>query len=257
VTRSLRIPALLAAFALATPALAASAPSPTVAEQYLLAAANQERAARGLTPLHRDPNLAVAAEQHARVMASHQSISHQFAGEPELAARAAAAGAHFSVVEENVAEGPNPITLHTLWMHSPHHRENLLNPAIDSAGIGVVSRNGQLYAVEDFARAVRPERLSDQEAAIASLLTQHHLRIASGPANLAAARETCAMETGYAGTRRPWFIMRFTTSSLDALPPELTARLASGKYHEAAVGACPALNTGNFTGFNLAVLLYP
>ncbi len=51
--------------------------SVSVAEQYLLAAANQERVARGLPQLHRDPQLARAAAQHARLMAEHGGISHQ------------------------------------------------------------------------------------------------------------------------------------------------------------------------------------
>ena len=69
-----------------------SSDSVSVAEQYLLAAANQERVARGLSVLHRDSQLARAAAQHARSMAAHGSISHQFAGEPELTERGASAG---------------------------------------------------------------------------------------------------------------------------------------------------------------------
>lgn len=63
--------------------------TPTVAEQYLLAAANQERAARNLPLLRRDPLLARAPAQQAQAVAAHGSISHQFPGEPELARRAA------------------------------------------------------------------------------------------------------------------------------------------------------------------------
>jgi len=38
-------------------------------------------------------------------------------------------------------------------MHSPPHRANLLDKDMDSVGIGVVERNGELFAVEDFSKA--------------------------------------------------------------------------------------------------------
>jgi hypothetical protein len=229
----------------------------TVAEQYLLSAANQERAALGLQQLHRDPLLALAALQHAHQMAAHAAISHQFPGEPELTARASTAGVRFSVVEENVGEAPSAVKIHDLWMHSAGHRANLLDPAIDTAGISVIERNGELYAVEDFAKAVRSFSLEEQESAIAALVTQPGLTVlANSPDSTAAARQTCAMSTGYAGARKPWFVMRFTSDSLAILPAELKTRIASGRFHQAAIGACTS-STGPFTAYNLAVLLYP
>jgi uncharacterized protein YkwD len=38
-------------------------------------------------------------------------------------------------------------------MKSPQHRANILDGDMDSTGIGVVKRNGQLFAVEDFSKA--------------------------------------------------------------------------------------------------------
>lgn len=232
--------------------------SSSIAEQYLLVAANQERAARGLQPLHRDPALARAAARHAELMAEHGGISHQFPGEPELTARGAGAGVAFSRIEENVAEAPNAAAIHEMWMHSDEHRANLLDPSIDAAGISVVQRGGEFYAVEDFARTTRAVGLSDQEAAIAALMhKQASIAILSATSDVAAARQTCAMETGYAGQRRPWFVMRFSSASLDRLPEELTSRLATGKYHQASVGACASDGSSSFTSYNIAVLLFP
>lgn len=230
----------------------------SIAEQYLLAAANQERAARGLQPLHRDPALARAAAKHAEQMAAHGGISHQFAGEPELTERGANAGVAFSLIEENVAESPDAAAIHQMWMNSDHHRANLLDPSIDAAGISVVRRGGEFYAVEDFAKMTRSMGLGDQEAAIAALVRKRaSVSIASNANDVTVARQTCAMDSGYAAGRKPWFIMRFTAASLDRLPEELNSRLATGKYHQAAVGAC-AVNTGSpFTSYNIAVLLYP
>jgi uncharacterized protein YkwD len=236
----------------------ASSNSATVAEQYLLSAANQERESRGLPLLHRNSLLASAAEQHAQLMAEHRGISHQFPGEAELTNRGASAGVAFSAISENVAEAPSVVQIHDMWMHSEHHRENLLDPNIDSAGISVVVRGGELYAVEDFAKTVRAVNLNQQESAIASLVAR------SGPVTLArdsetvsTARQTCSMSTGFAGSRKPWFVMRFTSDSLNQIPGELKTRLATGKYHEAAVGACTSTGQSPFTSYAFAVLLYP
>lgn len=253
---------MLAIAALLTSAIAQAAGGPadavSVAEQYLLAAANQERAARGLQPLHRDPALAIAAAQHAEQMAEHGGISHQFSGEPELTRRGAGAGAAFSLIEENVAEAPDASEIHEMWMNSEHHRANLLDPSIDAAGISVVRRGGEFYAVEDFARTTRALGLADQEAAVAALVRRKApVAIAGSASDVAVARETCAMDTGYTGTRKPWFIMRFTAASLDRLPEELNSRLATGKYHQASVGACAGDASSPFTSYNVAVLLYP
>jgi uncharacterized protein YkwD len=252
--------ALAVLLAVAAPAQAQNivdvAPA-TVAEQYLLAAANQDRAALGLAPLHRDPTLVRAALTHARTMAAHQTISHQFPGEPDLSARGAAAGVRFSAISENVGEAPSAVTMHDLWMHSPGHRANLLDSTADSVGISVVARGGQLYAVEDFARSVRAMTLNDQESAVAALLAGPRLQVEWSAATTSAARETCAMSTGYAGATRPWFVMRFTADSLTALPAELQTRIASGRYRQAAVGACSPAAASPFTGYTIAVLLYP
>lgn len=232
--------------------------SGSVAEQYLLAAANQERAERGLQPLHRDAALARVAARHAEQMAEHGSISHQFSGEPELTQRGASAGVAFTLIEENVAEAPSAVQIHEMWMNSEHHRNNLLEPSIDAAGISVVQRDGVFYAVEDFARTTRVMSVADQEAAVAALVRgRARVTIETAASDISAARETCAMDTGYTGGRKPWFVMRFTSASLDRLPDELNSRLATGKYHKAEVGACAGDASSPFTSYNIAVLLFP
>ncbi len=64
--------------------------------------------------------------------------------------RGQAAGARFSVISENVAEAPSALMIQDAWMNSPKHRENLLDPRVDSIGIRVIARGDRLYAVEDF-----------------------------------------------------------------------------------------------------------
>jgi hypothetical protein len=233
--------------------LASPRPSINLAERYLLVAANQERAARGLTPLVWDAMLASAADDHARMMAARGTISHHFAEELELSERSALAGARFSLIAENVAEAPLAIEIHDGWMHSEGHRANLLDPEVDAIGIAVVSRHGQLYAVEDFARVTRPLTLADQEEAVALLLRDSGLNIRATTSD---ARQTCATSSGYSGSKRPEFILRYNASTLDRLPDEFLPIIAKGRYREAMVGACDDSESYPFTGYRIVILLY-
>jgi uncharacterized protein YkwD len=123
------------------------------AERQLFNAVNQERKAHGLPSLKSDEALTTAARQHAQRMAEQGTISHQLLGEPNLLSRARATGAHFSWLSENVDEGQNPTAIHQSFMKSPQHRANILDSDMDSVGIGVAERNGQMFAVEDFSKA--------------------------------------------------------------------------------------------------------
>jgi hypothetical protein len=226
----------------------------SIAEQYLFRAANAEREQRGLRPLRWDERLSRAANEHAREMAARANISHQYRGEADLAVRGKMAGARFSVIAENVAEAPTAVTIHEAWMNSEGHRANLLDPHVDSVGISVLRRDGQLYAVEDFDRSVATLTFADQEDAVGTLLRQTGtVAVLPGTRD---ARRTCAMETGFAGQRRPWFVMRFTAGELNRLPSTLREQLASGRFREAVVGACSAEDEEGFTAFRIAVLLF-
>jgi len=202
-----------------------------------------------------DETLHRAAQRHAGEMAARESISHQYPGELDLAERGHAAGAKFTVISENVAEAWSAPEIHDAWMHSPDHRANLLDPRVNSVGISVMRRGRQLYAVEDFDRTMESMSFAQQESAIAELL-RTEARLSMLP-NVEDARRTCEMSSGYAGARKPWFVQRFTTSSLDRLPETLRQKLATGKYHSAVVGACEARGSGSFTPYAIAVLLFP
>jgi hypothetical protein len=228
--------------------------APTVAEQYLMASANAERAQRGIRPLRWDRALYDSANYHAQIMAERESISHQYEGEPELTARGQVAGARFSVISENVAEAPSALLIEQAWMNSPHHRDNLLDPRVDSIGIRVISRGDRLYAVEDFDRSVMNLSLDQQEIAVGQMM-QLRSSVAIVPAS-EDARRTCSMGSGYAGDRRPWFVMRYTATDLTQLPKMLEQSLASGGYHAAEVGACPVEGTQNFSAYSIAVMLF-
>jgi uncharacterized protein YkwD len=217
--------------------------------------ANQARAQAGAGPLKWDPALALAARQHCLRMAADNSISHQYPNEPDVSERAAQAGAHFSLIEENVAVAPSPDAIHDAWMHSPGHRANLLNPKVDHVGVAVVAGRNGLYAVADYERAVPVLSQSQIEAQVAGLL--HGVAILPDPT---LARKACAAEGAMprpAFGPRPRFVLFWEDAQLTQLPKNLVDALASGQYHQASVGSCSAQGEeGSFTTYHIAVLLY-
>ena len=233
-----------------------TAPQPAKAEQ-LFAMANATRAEEGRGRLAWDQALADAAMKHCMRMAAEGPISHQYKGEPDLTARAADTGAHFSLIEENIAVGPFPGSIHQGWLDSPGHRANLLNSDIDHVGIAVVAAKGVLFAVADYARAVPVLTQSQVEAHIGSLLRAQGLALLRDNKN---ARAACRLDKGLpsvTGANSPQFVMRWQDANLDQLPPRLLTNLGKGLYRQAEVGSCPPheANTA-FTVFRVAVLLY-
>lgn len=225
--------------------------------EQLFALANLERMHAGLAVLKWDPALAEAARQHCLLMAKEGPISHRYGGEQSLTERAAAAGAHFSLIEENVAVGPSADAINEEWMHSPPHRANLLNPAVDRIGTAVVAARGTLYAVSDFSTAVQQLSQTEIEGRVASLIRVSGVAILPNPAQ---AREACQTDRGMPKSRpgmQPRFLMRWQSSSLDALPKVLSQKLASGEYRDASVGSCrPEGTQDSFAAYRVAVLLY-
>lgn len=225
--------------------------------EQIFALANHARHIAGVGQLRWDPALAAAALYHCRWMVREGQIAHRYGGEPSLAERAANAGAHFGVIEENVAIGPSAAGIHEEWMESPGHRTNLLSPDVDSVGIAVIAGRGVLYAVADYSQGVPSLTASQVEGRVADLIRVSGIAIAN---DHALARAACAMDSGFprsAGGSQPRFIMRWQDSDLDKLPQALADKLGSGNYRTAAVGSCPAQGSGTgFSAYRVAVLLY-
>jgi hypothetical protein len=229
-----------------------SRPPASTAESMLLDAANRDRTAAGLVPLHWDAALAVAARQHAQRMVAMNALSHQFPGEPPMQDRARHAGARFSLIAENVAEGPNVPGLHTQWMNSPPHRANLLDRGLNAVGIAVLPSGNMLFAVEDFAVTVATLSLDAQESQVASEIAARGLHTVKATPD---ARKTCELDRGWAG-QRPASVLRYETSDVHRLPDDVDQKIGSGKYRSAAVGACEASGGDDFAHFRIAILLY-
>jgi hypothetical protein len=226
------------------------------AVQQLYVLANQTRAENGAGRLRWDPALAAAALNHCRRMVAEGPLSHRYPGEPDLAERAGQVGAHFSVLEENLAIGPTAAAVHDQWMNSPGHRRNLLSTDVDRVGIAVIASRGVLYAAAEYSRGVESFGPREAENRVAALIRPSGVTISSDPS---VARSVCVMQAGAHLSANPYpgFIMRWQDSQLEQLPGALVDRLSTGKYRRAAVGSCPAQGTqGTFTAYRFAVLLY-
>ena len=221
--------------------------------RILFESANRERSAHLLPPLKWNAVLAAAAAQHASRMAAQNTLSHQLPGEPAMMDRASRAGARFSALAENVAEGPNAEEIHHQWMKSPPHRANLLDPQLDSVGIAVSARGGTLFAVEDFSLEAGKLSIGEQESIVNAKLRSRGLRLLTETAD---ARRSCVLDNGYAGKHVPSFVLHYATPDVGTLPDMLEQRVRTGKYRAAVVGACPSNGKVGPSNYRLAVLLF-
>jgi len=243
---------VLAALLLTAVSHAATSPQDGSPEKVLFDAANHSRVALSLPPLLWDAALAAAARQHTQRMAQQNKLSHQFPGELPLEQRAMQTGARFSLIAENVAEGPTVLGLHWQWMNSPPHRANLLDRELNAVGIAVVQSGDALFAAEDFSAAVPQLGLEAQERQVSALLSARGVHVLGSPED---ARKTCKMEHGWAG-EKPLSVLRYETPDLGHLPTDIERQVEAGRYRNAAVGACEAGGTSGFARFRIAILVY-
>jgi cysteine-rich secretory family protein len=222
-------------------------------ERLLFDSVNRERAARELLPLKWDESLARAARKHAELMAEDYLVLHRLPDEADLMTRARDAGARFSHITENIGMATSAGGLHDGWMHSPGHRANILDAAIDSIGIAVVESGEEFFAVEDFARAVQPLSIEEQEKRIGELIAARGLRLLKIGDD---ARKSCELDRAYVGNSKPRYIAHYETPELSPLPESLEKEIQSRRYKSAAVGACSQKESSGFARFRIIVLLY-
>jgi uncharacterized protein YkwD len=123
----------------------------TAQEIELLALTNKERAHKGLQPLKMNRNLVGVARDHSATMACHRHLSHTVKGK-SFAHRIKKANYPLARAGENVARS-NRSFLHVmrLWMKSPGHRKNILNPSFKEIGIGIATTSsGDRYFTQVF-----------------------------------------------------------------------------------------------------------
>ena len=219
----------------------------------IFAVTNRVRATQGLQPLAWNDALAGAAHAHALRMSAAGALSHQYPGEPDLAARAAGFGVHFSTIAENIAEGVSARQIEDAWMRSMPHRMNILDPRMNALGISMVMARGMLYAVEDLAAAtpeLAPSAVEQRVAAELRGLAPLSAPLAIDAKHAEEARRVCARESepGSAAYMVTW------QGADTKVPRALADAVGTGKYQSAAVGACAAAD-GAFTVYRITVML--
>jgi len=110
-----------------------------------------------LNPLHGSTQLAAVARAHAEDMARRGYFAHESPEGKNALDRATGAGlSGFQLLAENIGGsnvgGDRLDAIVGEWMRSHDHRENLLNPAFNTAGVGIVdTADGRTLVVELYA----------------------------------------------------------------------------------------------------------
>ena len=241
------------------------------AEHQLLDLANQARAQAGGPPLKLDPGLNHAARAHAETMFAARQLSHQFDGEPSLPQRlAAATRTQLDQEGENVALDFDAENGHKHLMLSPPHRANLLNPAYNVVGLGVVRSGDRLYIVQDFGHALPNYSPAEVKERIAATVTQarhqanqpdlarHDFLSKDLPtADDAACSMAQADKLGTSPVRQlaqRYTVLTYTSLHPETLPENASRMLASHNLRSFSIGTCYARTTTYPTGVYWVVL---
>jgi uncharacterized protein YkwD len=253
----------------------ASATSPDIplndydaeAEHQLLDLANQARAQAGAPLLTLDTGLSRAARAHAETMFAERQLSHQFEGEPSLPQRLAdATRTQLDQEGENVALDFDAARAQQHLMLSPPHRANLLNPAYNVVGLGVVRSGDRLYIVQDFGHALPNYSAAEVKDRVAATVAQ--TRHQAKQPDLArqdlptADDAACSMaQADKLGTSpihqlaERYTVLTYTSLHPEALPTNADHVLSSHNLRSFSIGTCYARTQTYPTGVYWVVLL--
>ena len=115
-------------------------------ESEFVARINDLRASHGVGPLEAHSRLTQMGRDWSLNMALADGISHN----PALAAWAPA---DWTRLGENVGVGGSVASLHDAFVASPAHYRNLVDPAFQFVGIGIVYDDGRIYVTQQFMTA--------------------------------------------------------------------------------------------------------
>ncbi|MEY2568610.1 MAG: hypothetical protein QOE35_3139 [Actinomycetota bacterium] len=132
----------VAAIALLVLPIRLAAAEPVSEETQFLALLNQLRVQQGLGALTPDSQLQGIARQWSAKMVGDGALSHN----PNLATQVS----NWRMIGENVGVGGSVQQLHDAFVASPHHYANMIEPAFDAVGIGVVDAGSQIWVTVDF-----------------------------------------------------------------------------------------------------------
>lgn len=219
-------------------------------EQQLLQLANQSRQQVGAPALTIDAGLSQAARIHALAMLTTRQLSHQFENELSLPQRLAAMTSLVLDREgENVALDYDAVHGHEHLMLSPPHRANLLNPAFNVVGLGVVRSGDRLYIVQDFGHALpnySATEVKDHVAAAVNQMRRQARRPELPRRDLSVADDAaCSMahadKLGTSPVQKlaeHYTVLTYTSLYPELLPDEATNAITSPNLRSYSIGLC-------------------
>jgi len=250
------------------------APKPSSTEDFdaesdLLKLANQSRELAGALPLRMEESLSDAARQHARQMVANDRLEHQYSGEPALLQRIAEGSSlRMDRAGENLALASCAPGAHEVLMHSPLHRQNLIDSGFNVAGFAAIWSKGKLYVVQDFAHEVpsysphESDKLVGQsidairqQAGLSELTQMTPSKLDEAACSLSNQNRPNAhlLATAYDNRK----IVTYTQGRPQVLPAAAQRMLRDPMLSHFAVGACYARNAAYPTGiYWIAILLY-
>jgi len=257
-----------------TPKLIAAAATPvrdedTAVETALLDSINRSRQQAGVAPVRTDESLRQAARLHARLMVANNDLEHQFPGEPSLLQRIAdVSPLRLDRAGENIANVGCAGDAHDVFMHSPPHRENVLDPRFNVAGIAALWSHGRLYVVEDFVHAMTSYSQRETGRLVGEAIGEERrnaglseLALFAPPhldeAACALAKEDHPNARLVAASYTNRKVITYTQSQPGVLPSAALRLLENPSLRQYAVGSCYARNDAYPTGiYWVAILLY-
>jgi uncharacterized protein YkwD len=111
---------------------------------------NAARVLDGIGKLQLDPELSKAARKHTQEMWKADELYHT--PSDKLRHRVT----NWTVIGENVGVGGTVSSLHTAFMNSPAHKDNILYTAFRHVGIGVAKKNGRMWVTVIFEAIADP-----------------------------------------------------------------------------------------------------
>jgi hypothetical protein len=191
-------------------------------------------------------------------------------GEAAVAERLASSGLRFNRSGENVGYNTNFESLHSEWMNSPPHRENILNPDYTVAGIGVVkAEDGVWWATTDFAHSIVQRTAAQAEDAAAQSFEELRKKLSRMPMeriNNAGVRDlACEMAksgklSAAAAARLPDVRQSvvYNNSRAEVLPKSAQSLARTSTLSKYAVGACFTADQPNNPGgtFYVVIVFY-
>lgn len=170
----------------------------------LLSLTNQVRSSRGLGSLTVDAELSAVAQRWATTLAAQGVLSHNSSLPSQVRG--------WKSLGENVGVGGTVDAIHSGFLASPTHLENLVDPAFTRVGFGIVRPDARIFVVEVFmkpaasttaARATPPTTAAPKATAAPGTTAPAGSAAATAPAPVVAT-VTAPQEAGELST---WMVL--------------------------------------------------